>query len=279
VLGLCPAVAGAQVLTLSLDKTSFLPAEPFAVHVTVAVAEPMMIPASLEARHGHVRFYVSAPDGSERLFRPWALFENPAMARALPGQPAAATSRIFFGADGWTFREPGRYRVRAQLGDRSSAPVTLEIRPAAGTEQEQSAALLASPAAGMFLLLDGGDQFREGMALLRGIAGTSTRFSGYAAHSLGTSQAVRFSNLATGQVRPANDAEARRLLERARVLLPADAWHFKASGAGRLEAVLRQQGRADLALQVQQDFAAEIQKANLSPAVRAQIQRSAVIRR
>ncbi len=278
-----PVIACAQSVSvvLSLDKPSFFPGEPFAVHVTVTASSSTSIPASLDARHGFVQFYVSAPDATgERLFRPWALFENPTTRRLMPGEPRTESSRIFFGADGWTFPSPGRYRVRATLGERSSEPVAVDIvPPTVPLECEQSAALLANREAGMFLLLDGGDHLENGIPELRRIAASRTRLAGYAAHSLGTSRAVRFSNLRTGQVREPNAAEARPLLERARVLLPPDAWHFRALSVGRLDAVLRLQGRNDLATQLQQDFAAQIQRANLAAAVRDQILQTAIIRR
>src|SRR5688500_19266528 len=44
------------------------------------------------------------------------LFEDPTRIMLAPRSQRSEPSRIFFGADGWTFRRPGVYRVRATLG-------------------------------------------------------------------------------------------------------------------------------------------------------------------
>lgn len=270
-------------LSLSLDKPTFMPGEPFAVHLTIAneSAGAILVPAALEARFGLVEFLITRPDGGdEQPFRPWAVFENPSRVSLAPGARRTESSRIFFGAEGWTFEVTGRYRVRARLGEQVSPPLDVVIvPPQTSLEREQSASLIRNPQAGMFLLLDGGDHLDDGLGVLRAIATTNTAFAGYAFHALGTSQSVRFSNLRTGEVRQANAPEAQRLLERARVLMPSEAWYFRAKVVERLDASLRSQGRADMANQLQANFRAEIATAKLSSAMRDQIQRAAIIRR
>ena len=270
-------------LVLSLEKDSFLPGEPFVIHLTVTNTSdtPVMIPAALDARYGMVEYWIQRPDeNQERRFRPWFLFEDPRRRMLLPGSHLSEPSRIFFGADGWTFPTPGVYRVRLTLAGRSSEAIEVRVDvPSEGTLRNQSDSLVASSEAGLFLLVDGGDHLTEGVALLRDIAATDTILAGYASYAFGVSRSVPFSNLRTGAVREADGPEARRLIDRARQLMPPDAWHFRARGVQRLDAVLRLQGRSDLADQLQQDFRLQLQQANIPSSIRIQMERTAIIRR
>ena len=75
--------------------------------------------------------------------------------------------------------------------------------------------------------------------------------AGYAAHAIGASKAVPFSNLSTGTVRPADLTEAREFLERAQRFLPSGAWYYKDRDADQLSAIHRLQGRPKVRRQSQ----------------------------
>lgn len=225
-----PAGAQALRLTLAADKTEFVPGEPVVLYLTIANRgeTELQIPSALTPEYGYVQYRVQRENGGEAVFEPWIVMENTTVQRLAPAASVSTQGRIFFGARGWTFAEPGTYRVRATFREASSPAVELRVAsPPASVDREQSARLIASRDAGLFLLFDGGDHLREGVKTLQDVAASNSSLSGYANYSLGAAAAKQFADVQTGTVRPPNLDEAQRYLKKGDALLPADAIYYR----------------------------------------------------
>lgn len=249
-------------LTLAFEKPTAIPGEPVVAHVVVTntASEAITLPAALEPEYGRLHFFVSGP-GAEggREFRPWATLDNEAPQELAPGANLPVPSKIFFGANGWTFAQLGIYRVRVSFGDVSSPVATLTVQEAtSAAELEQGRMIIASREAGLFMLLEGGDHLTEGINVLRQVSMGQTSLSGYTNYVLGANRGQRFANLRTGQIRPANPVEAQQLLQRSRSLLPAQSLYFRFQSEQRLKEVMRAQGNVLGATQLEQQFQQEL---------------------
>jgi hypothetical protein len=254
-----PAAALAQTVRLALafERPTVMAGEPVIAHVAITNIgdAPAILPQALEPQYERLRFLIQPPGaGTEREFRPWARLENDRTQTLAPGASASVAAKIFYGASGWTFPRAGVYQVRATFGEVSSPVATLTVQEAPDAERTASRALLESNEAGLFLLLEGGDQLTTGTAVLRQVAAGSGTLSGYANYALGASQSRRFANLSTGQVRAPNPAAAQQLLQRSRTLLPAQSLYFQQQSKEHLRQVLQLQGNAAAANRLQQRF-------------------------
>lgn len=224
------AQSAAIRLSVSFEKKAYYPGEPVIAHVllTNTLPEPISIPEALDPEYMRIAFFVTRRSEPEIEFKPWALMENQRSAVLAGNATRAVPSRIFFGADGWTFSVPGAYQVRAVFGRAASEPATLTVEiPPDGPERTQSAALTDSREAGFFLLFDGGDHLANGSQMLRRIAATRTRFSAFANYALGASMAKRFANLQTGGVRAPDALAADVFLRQGEELMPTDAVYYQ----------------------------------------------------
>ena len=280
-----PAVAAGQNITIRLehDKTApYLIGEPVVVNVVLRNAgnEPVSIPAELEPDYEVIRFFIKRADdtGSTpgRLFRPWAVIEDGGSRQLAPNDEIVVPSRIFYGAEGWTFRSEGTYTVTARFSNATSNALTIVVaHPADDAQRALGIRLIESNQAGRFLLLDGGDHLDDGLPLIRQLAATDSVLGGYAANALGLSQSKRYVNLRTSTVREANPIEALRLLQRGRTLLPEG--YFRLENYQGLSKTYLATGRLDSAAALQRDYRAEIERARLSDAMKAHAQ--SIIRR
>ena len=152
-----PEAAAAEDGPQPEDLTVLLQAQPAAYPLGYPVAVRVIasnhsehavpLKGRLAPSYGVLRLEIQAA-GSEdwRVYMPLAWFEPAGDEDAMlaPGESTEQTLPIYFGEGGWTFPEPGEYRVRAQLvlGDESeqvtSEAVTVRIE-APRTEQEIAA--------------------------------------------------------------------------------------------------------------------------------------------
>jgi len=256
-----PGSLGAQTsalrLVVSFERPAVYPGEPVIAYVSIMNAsnDAVTLPEQLGPEYARIVYYVKQDDKPEVEFRPWALMENQRIVELPARQTRQEQARIFFGANGWTFASPGTYHVRAVLGRAASEPAELTVqRPASDTERAQSERITASREAGFFLLFDGGDHLSAGRDLLRDIAGTNTRFAGFASYALGASLGKRFADLQTGALRAPDPAAADALLQRSESRLPADAIYYQIQVKQRQIEMRVMQGRQQEAIRMQQDL-------------------------
>jgi len=176
-------------LHLHSPKQAYVLGEPVVMTVGVhndGTTSRMVIP-SLNPYNRFLNVEVQAPGSGDFLpFRPAVLADargKPAVELG-PGESLHEEVRIFFGADGWTFRKAGIYSVRADYpsgvgpdaGRIRSEVVRVEIREPASEADTAAERLVMGTGderateQGVFLLLDGGDHLKRGAGSLRRIA-------------------------------------------------------------------------------------------------------------
>jgi outer membrane protein OmpA-like peptidoglycan-associated protein len=103
------------------------------VQVTNETDVPLPIKGRLNPGYGVLQFdYRRASDDEWQTLRPLTWFEPTSDASAMlnPGEATEETIPVYFGEDGWTFKEPGEYATRVRLELRESMQgVTSEVIP------------------------------------------------------------------------------------------------------------------------------------------------------
>ncbi|HEY0024427.1 MAG TPA: hypothetical protein VGB24_16045 [Longimicrobium sp.] len=165
---------------------------------------------------------ITGPDGSRKPFTPLSLIETAEQApRVPPRGEIAVITPVFFGGDGWTFRQPGAYRLQAHWNADSAEELTsnvtsIQIVAGDGAGLRLVSNDSASFEAGKFLVWQSGDHLTEGRALLANIAEAfpASQVARHTHLAEGRNLSNPFRNFAAGTVRPANPEGALELLGR-----------------------------------------------------------------
>jgi hypothetical protein len=205
-----PAGATAFPFTLRPERGRYLLGEP----VYLLMLGMQVRPPALE--EGSVSLIIRSPDGSEHAYRP------PLRFRARPGGGGPARpryARLLAESGGWVFPRPGRYILRLQAPAGGDAPGanaisrepqalsdTVSVRiDAPSSPADQRAFALVSRAPGEYALavyLEGGDQLRSGMAILREVASFPNAYARVAAFVLCSDWSQDFKAGSGGSPRP-----------------------------------------------------------------------------
>ena len=183
-------------LTLSTDKNTFQLGEPLFVSVELKNKgnSSMDVIKFLEPDYQFTRYTVIKPDGNQIFYGPITILnvrQNLTMSLA-PGESHFENAKIFFGNKGWVFDTPGTYKITATHtsldGNHiNSNELTVEIQSASDEAHRNAADLMLTSEAGLFLLWEGGDQFKDGIASLEKVASelSGTIHATYANFALG----------------------------------------------------------------------------------------------
>lgn len=218
-------------LQLEFDQATFLPGEPVVAYVKLvnrgedAVDVFPRLAADLET----VYYLIKSPDGKERVFETFALFELPDRTHHLAaGEAIYGFERLHFGPRGWTFPTPGRYEVRAihRSGAQSSTQILNIVPSPPGNASADSEAVLASRQVGKFFTFGEGDHLREAVEILDRMNPERSVIGAYASYMLGSSWSKGFANYAAKEFRPARPQQAIRKLSLNGKTLPS--FYFEA---------------------------------------------------
>lgn len=265
-------------LSLSSASNTYLLGEPLSVSATLTNvgSQTVNVYRDLAPEFEAVKYFIKRPDGQESRFTPWAIKEpgDPFVALA-PGKSITDAAPLFFDGSHWIFTEPGDYEIRGvYFGATKSEPLKITISaPSGAKEREASRELLASPEAGLFLLLGGGDHLADGLKVLQRIS-ESAQGTPYATHAdiaLGLNFVRPFADFKTQTVRPADPLQATQHLERVDVSRLSLATAATAKLA--LAQAYRAQNELEKASRVERDLPAQLEKQfpQLAPSIREQI--------
>lgn len=212
-------------LTVRTELLDYLPGFPLIAYVyleNLAYEYSTDVVRCLEPEYGFVEYIVKTPGGKEITFVPWAYKEHPDPVKTLsPGQVIRKEAKIFFGANGWTFTQPGEYMLKAiYMKEVESNEWHFSIMtPRDDIQRKVVELFLGSQQVGYFLLFEGGDHLVEGKKRLEIAA---SRFSQnelgiYANFVLGANLLQDFANFKEKRLRKANPALALEFLEKARL--------------------------------------------------------------
>lgn len=210
------------VLKIEASKTEYLLGEPVVLYVSLQNAsnEVRELPFFLGPMAGYVDYQLKYPDNSEKSFEPSVIGDliDPMKAVA-PGEQIIGEAKLFYGAKGWTFEQPGPYEITASMfrGTLSST-VTITVHAPTNEPTTNVAQLfLESGDVGFVLFYEGGD-ILGAIQRLEQVATEypDTPHATYANQVLGSRLINGFTDLTTGNRRLANPAGAIPFLEKAK---------------------------------------------------------------
>jgi len=264
VLASSPYAYAELKIDLRPDKEAYALGEPVIAYVSIknVGASASKVPENFEPDFMTVRYYVAYDGEEEKRFTPWAIFDSDTTLVSLdPGQLAFGTARIFFGADGWTFSKPGKYTLRAAYRSYTSPKFKIEVKkPTNKQEADAAKLLLDSKEAGYFLLFEGGDHLKEGIAKLNDLA---TKFpnsplSAYANFALGANEVTEFADYSKNELRKANPAKAEMYFDRSKDQLVKSSVYYSTKATDALSEIKKQKGDLDGAKDIQRKFEKDI---------------------
>ena len=158
-------------LTMAPAQSGFVLGEPVAVVIRLSNTgdQPVTVARHLRPEYANVRFVVAKDNGIGRVYAPWGIKEpKEPFAVLAPGESLVEVADLFYDARGWVFTEAGAWTIDAvYAGTVPAKRLQLTIvSPRNNAERAAAETLLASPDAGRFLLLRGGDHLPIGMSVL-----------------------------------------------------------------------------------------------------------------
>jgi hypothetical protein len=134
-------------------------------------SEVQPVPYPLRPEFGFLQLWLQPPSGPELLHKPVPSRDGRRPVPSLaPGERLSEFALVYFGIDGWTIRQPGTYRVRAEYaaekGKLQAKPVEFAVLPPETAADRQAAELMLSREAGLFLAtgVDAGGKGSERLA-------------------------------------------------------------------------------------------------------------------
>jgi hypothetical protein len=126
-----PVVLGAQVPSLNLvaDKEAYVVGDPVVVYVTVTNTSDKVAEAPIlfGPEYDVYTYTIQGPDGKPVRFAPLMVKETYVPNASLErGQQVSGSARIFFGAQGYSFLNPGLYAIRCTYGSQTSNELVLK---------------------------------------------------------------------------------------------------------------------------------------------------------
>jgi hypothetical protein len=210
---------GIKVMVMPL-KPSVELGEPIyvALRVTNMRQDPVKIMGGLRPGMGLIEIYSISAKGEKGLLPPLSESDFGEATTLPPQQTRGDVFPIFFGANGWNFKEAGDYRISAQFKvptqdgflSFNSEPAVIKVEPSKAGQALFSGDDRSSMEAGKFLVWRSGDHLEAGMKHLMQIAKQhpNSALSSYIFAARAQNYREPFANYIVRQVRAPNCQQA-----------------------------------------------------------------------
>jgi hypothetical protein len=211
------------VISVTTERSRYLVGEPVYVAIGLhnAGKRAERVIDSLFPEDGGVDVVITRPDGRDVPFLPYGETDrDTASDKSLaPGEAIGNMVPIFFGGNGWTFREPGTYRIvayfqriagKGEVRESRSLPAAIDIASSAEGKSLVSEHAQVSNEVGKFLLWQAGDHLEKGQARLHMLLDRAPNLplASYARFALGRSLSESFMDYRRHAVRAPDCASA-----------------------------------------------------------------------
>ncbi len=213
---------------IQMGKEEYLPGQPSISYLKLTNISAKNLPVidKLSPEYNTVKFFIQKGEEEEVRFMPFVFYEFISEKITLkPNESIYGRAKIFYGANGYTFPEPGTYKVRAEyhgLKDTlgtiiKSDTIEVKVREPRNREEEEQVQLIKGKEQALFLLFEGGDHLTEGINQLTRLAQQYPQsiLGSYASVALGLHWSKEFKDFKNNRVRQANYEMARSYLETA----------------------------------------------------------------
>jgi hypothetical protein len=212
---------------LSTDKSEYLLGEPLIAYIEInnSGTEPLSVTDQLDPKFGIVKFYIKS-ENQESIFRPFAVVDSIRHTVLIkPGESISHSAKIFYGGNGWTFKSPGKYQIRASyegivehLSVVDSNAIEIAVASPRNQEEKEQVDLIMGKEQGLFLLFESGDHLSHGIGSLSTLVREfpQSNLASYANVALGKNYSMDFKDFQKGVIRKADIEKSRFHLESAK---------------------------------------------------------------
>lgn len=206
--------------SLTSDKDMYILGEPIVLTATLTnqSGETFGIVPLFDPTYQFARYSIIYPNGETRQFTPIWRDEGIAIPYNLDaGQSVSNDVRLYFGATGFTFVQPGEYVVRGYYNGVSSKPLTINVTPSQDEMEIAAAELMLDDEVGLFIFAGGGEHLKKAFNNLNRIRQEfpQTLLAGYASFALGVYYSQDGRDFESNTVRRADHDLAERLFKEA----------------------------------------------------------------
>lgn len=205
-------------LTIKTEQSQYVVGEPVYVigKLTNIGKQALRLHSEVSPGDGATQVFVTSGDGKTAVFRPIANYDvdSSVFQNFEPGAETADVFPVFFGAQGWTFTQPGKYILQAVYESPAKSGQILSVASNSidiniVKTMDGSGEMLvnqkdpASFEAGKFLLWQAGDHLVKGIELLDRVVNTypDSRLAQYIHYAKAKNLSQPFANYLTKKVR------------------------------------------------------------------------------
>jgi hypothetical protein len=160
-------------LHIQMGKPEYLPGQPAIAYLKLTNngSNPVSIIDEFDPQFHVVKFYIKADD-KEVEFLPKSLIDFTPEPKVLnPRESTSGRAKIFYGAHGYSFSDPGTYKVRAEYNGLldyygktiSSNTIDVIIQSPKNNEEEEQVKLIKGDQQALVFLFEGGEGLTDGM--------------------------------------------------------------------------------------------------------------------
>jgi hypothetical protein len=214
--------------TIQMGKKEYLPGQPAIAYMELKnkSQDTISISPHLEPEYELTHFYIKKEAKEEVQFKPYAMFDYLLTETSLkPNESIKGTAKIFYGSHGYSFPEPGIYKVRATYNGIIDKPnlivesntVQVNVREPQNKEEKDQADLIYGDEQARLFLFEGGDHLSKGLSKLGELAKKYPNSvpGGYANSVLGVNLKKAFKDIPNKRIREPKPEEAESYLKNA----------------------------------------------------------------
>ncbi len=207
------------ILSITTEREKYVVGEPVyaAIRLGNLSKQPQRVVNSMHPEDGAVDIVITTPSGQQKEFAPLGEtdHDDSVFIELQPGAIIGNMVPIFFGGNGWTFTQHGRYTITAYyrlpngkgiVHETRSQSMAIEIQPSEAGSTLFSESGQVTAEVGKFLVWGKGDHLQKGQLKLRELTERypNSELASYVHSALARNWGDAFMNYAKREIRPPN---------------------------------------------------------------------------
>jgi hypothetical protein len=212
---------------LRMGKEEYLPGQPAVAYLSLTNngSQSISLVNLFDPKYDFVKFVIEQ-NGNVTRFTPNSIVDAvPKPVKLDPGESLQGHAKVFYGGNGYTFPDPGVYKIKAMYHGLiypskvlESNSVEVKIRAPRNKEEEEQVNLIKGEEQALFFLFEGGDHLENGIKNITELAEKypNTVLGAYANAALGVHLSKDFKDLVKNKIRKPDINSANRFLTTAK---------------------------------------------------------------
>lgn len=213
--------------TLKMGKEEYLLGQPAIAYLSLInnTDQTISLINSFDPKYDFVKFVIEQNENVTQ-FIPYSMVDAvPKTMKLDPGKSIHGNAKIFYGSNGYTFPDPGVFKIKAVYHGLvypskviESNIIEVKIRAPKNKEEEEQVNLIKGEEQALFLLFEGGDHLVNGIKNITELAEKypNTVLGAYANASLGIHLSKDFKDLVQNKIRKPNIDSSNKFLSTAK---------------------------------------------------------------